>query len=297
MSRHWSLICPIDFSEGSRAALRYADAIARRFSASLTVLTVDDPLLTAVGDARMGEGWSVSTTDRELRVFVQQTLATIADERVGFEVRCGSPAPIIVERAQRAGHQLIVMGTNGRSGVRKWMFGSVAERVLRETTVPVLLAPQDPGAHTFDELARRASPMLVPVDFSEATAHQVDVAARLAAAVNLHMLVGHVIEPLDRIVPAGINELEITSERHRRVCRGLQSIVLEVKLPVVPEALIASGTPADEIARWVQDRRVGLLVMALHGGSGHSPRMGSVTYRAIAASHVLTLALPPARPS
>jgi len=297
MTKHSSLICPVDFSEGSRAALRYAGAIASRFNASLTVLTVDDPLLTAVGDARMGEGWSASTTERELLNFIDQTLAATAKSVSRVDVRCGSAAPIILEAARQLGHPLIVMGTHGRSGVHKWMFGSVAERVLRETTAPVLLTPQDPGPATFDELVKHASPMLVPVDFSEATAHQVQAAATIAAALNLRMLVGHVIEPLDRMLPGGIDEFEISGERHRRVCRGLQGIVMGVKLPEAPSALIASGVAAEEIAQWVRDRRVGLLVMALHDSVDGAPRMGSVTYRAIAASHVLTLALPPARPS
>lgn len=292
MSNHWSLICPVDFSDGSRAGLRYAGAIAERFNASLTVLCVDDPLLTAVGDGRMGEGWSAATTDRELRQFVQQTQPMTDSSRIVYEVRCGAAAPIITETARTSGHQLIVMGTHGRSGVRKWMFGSVAERVLRETTVPVLLAPQDPGPATFDALFKSASPMLVPVDFSEATAYQVRAASSIAGALQLRMLVGHVIEPLDRRPAIGIDESEITNERHRRVCRGLQSIVLEVKLPSPPEALIASGVPAEEIARWVRDHHVGLLVMALHDDVDGSPRMGTVTYRTIAASHVLTLALP-----
>ena len=65
-------------------------------------------------------------------------------------------------------------------------------------------------------------------------------------------------------------------------------------MPVVPEILIASGDPADEIARWANTNGVGLLVMALHGDANGGPRMGSVTYRAIVKTGVLTLALPPA---
>lgn len=65
-------------------------------------------------------------------------------------------------------------------------------------------------------------------------------------------------------------------------------------MPVVPEILIASGNPADEIANWADANRVGLLVMALHGDSDGGPRMGPVTYRAIVRTGVLTLALPSA---
>ena len=58
-----------------------------------------------------------------------------------------------------------------------------------------------------------------------------------------------------------------------------------------------SGNPADEISKWANANSVGLLVMALNGDACGGPRMGSVTYRAIVKTGVLTLALPPARSS
>lgn len=189
------------------------------------------------------------------------------------------------------------MSTHGRGGVRKLLFGATAERLLRETTVPILLASADPGPLSFDALARVANPMLVPVDFGCATVHQVEVAGWIAESLHLRALVGHVIEPVNLPEHEQIDSGEIMSERHRRACRGLQLIAVGGRLRVAPEILIASGRPAEEIARWADENRAGLLVMALHSDADGSPRMGSVTYRAIAMSGVLTLALPPARPS
>jgi nucleotide-binding universal stress UspA family protein len=190
-----------------------------------------------------------------------------------YDVRLGKPAPVILETARDHGCALIVMSTHGRSGVGRFLFGAVAERVLRETTVPVLLVPTDPGALAFEELARRASPILVPVDFSAATAHQVSMAGRLAGMLHGRVLIGHVIERVEGPEPFPINDTDLQSERYRHACRGLQSIALGVPIPVAPEILIASGTPADEIAAWVREKHVGLLVMALHSGDG-LPRMG-----------------------
>lgn len=293
MSVQASVLCPVDFSALSRGALHYALAIARRFHARLVVQTVDDPLLAEVGDTRLGEGWSRANSETLLRAMVNEAERGFPPAHVIYDVRLGKPAPVILETARDHGCALIVMSTHGRSGVSKFLFGAVAERVLRETTVPVLLAPQDPGALTFDELARRASPMLVPVDFSAATAHQVAMVGRLAGLLHGRVLVGHVIERVEGPEPFPINDTELQSERYRHACRGLQAIALGVPIPVAPEILIASGTPADEIAAWVREKQVGLLVMALHSGDG-LPRMGSVTYRAVGISRVLTLALPPA---
>ena len=293
MSVPATLLCPVDFSALSRGALHYALAIARRFHARLVVQTVDDPLLAEVGDTRLGEGWSRANSETQLRGMVAEAERGFPAANVLYDVRLGKPAPVILETVRDHGCALIVMSTHGRSGVSKFLLGAVAERVLRETTVPVLLAPTDPGALAFDELARRASPMLVPVDFSAATAHQVAMAGRLAGLLHGRVLIGHVIERVEGPEPFPINDTELQSERYRHACRGLQAIALGVPIPVAPEILIASGTPADEIAAWVRERHAGLLVMALHSGDG-LPRMGSVTYRSVGISRVLTLALPPA---
>jgi nucleotide-binding universal stress UspA family protein len=297
MSTQSSLLCPIDFSAPSLGALHYALAIARRFDSTLTVLNVNEPVVAEVADARMGIGWSHAKTERELRAVVADAEDGFAPVEVSYDVRTGKPAPAICDLARSMDCQLIVMGTHGRSGVGKLLFGATAERVLRETAVPVLLTPSDPGALPFDDLARTLSPMLVPVDFSPATADQVKVAGRIADALHPRVIIGHVLEPIELPVPEEVDAAEVTSERHRRACRGLQAIAVGGAIRVAPEILISAGNPAEEIARWVREHHAGLLVMALHSDLQGGPRMGSVTFRAMSLSRVLTLALPPARPS
>lgn len=298
MSITTSLLCPVDFSSSSRGALHYALAIARRVQAPLTVLAVDDALLTNIADTRMGEGWARANTERQLRTFVGAATVTatpgVEPAAVTYAVATGKPAAAILAVARKIGSELIVMGTHGRSGLRKRVFGATAERVLRDTTVPVLLASADPGSLSPDDLSRIANPMLVPVDFSSASALQIRAAGLIARALHLRVLIGHVIEPIDLPVPEQIDSSEVMSERHRRACQGLQLIAVGGAMPVAPEVLISAGQPADEIARWASTHHVGLLLMALHADAYGGPGMGSVTYRAIARSGVLTLAVPPA---
>jgi nucleotide-binding universal stress UspA family protein len=296
MRAPWSLLCPTDFSPTSRGALHYAVALARRFGAALTVMTVDDPLLAELGDLRMGAGWSHASAERELRAFVAEAAGAGGPLEIDYERRVGKPATEILSAARHRGCQLIVMGTHGRRGVGKLLFGTTAERVLRETTVPILLTPDDPGPLPFDELARRASPMLVPVDFGPATAHQVDIARRLADTLRLQLIIGHVVEPVTAFVPPGIDASEVMSERFRSACHGLKALSLAGGMTLRPEVLIETGDPSEQIAAWIREKHAGLLVMALHDGAAGAPRMGSVTYRAVAASRILTLALPPALP-
>ena len=292
MSIRSSLLCPVDFSPSSRGALHYALAIARRCQSPLTVLAVDDALVTSVADTRMGEGWSRANTEGHLREFVASA-AGVEPADIAYEVATGKPAVAILGVARKLASPLVVMGTYGRSGVGKQILGATAERVLRETAIPVLLVSADPGPLSVEDLARVVNPMLVPVDFSSASAQQVRAAGLIAKELHLRVLLGHVIEPVDFPVPEQIDSGEIMSERHRRACQGLQLIAVGGSLPVAPEILIAAGAPADEIARWSNANHVGLLVMALHDDVYGGPRLGSVTYRAISRSRVLTLALPP----
>lgn len=60
---------------------------------------------------------------------------------VKVEVLSGKPAEEILKYSQRSGVDLIIMSTHGRSGVSRWVFGSVADKVIRQTEIPVLIRP------------------------------------------------------------------------------------------------------------------------------------------------------------
>ena len=295
MSIPTSILCPVDFSPASLGGLHYALAIGRRFHIPLVVLTVIDPLLAAGGDARIGAGWTRATCQLELRELVEKTQQAPEPCGITCEVRIGKAAATILDVARERQCGMLVMSTHGMSGLRKWVLGATAERVLRGTTVPVLLTAADPGPLAFDDLVRRASPILLPVDFGIATAFQAHVAGRIAAAFHLELMIGHVLEPIGPLPFSGIDEGELLSERHNRTCHRLRTVAAAARLPHSTESLIAFGDPPDEIARWIREKRVGMVIMALHDAIDGGPRMGSVTYRTLVLGRALTLALPPTR--
>ena len=138
-----SILCPIDFSEQSRHALQWAEALARRTKGRLTVLSAVDPLLAEAARVRFGLDLARAETEPALRQFVA---ATWSDDlaratNANFDVRVGHSADVILETAARERTDLIVMGTHGLGGVRKWLLGSTTERVLRRTHTPVLAVP------------------------------------------------------------------------------------------------------------------------------------------------------------
>lgn len=291
-----TILCPVDFSDASRGALHYARAIAEHFGARLVVLAVEDPLLTEAVDLATGAGWNADDTRHELTRFVARVLNDDALKGLAPEyvVAVGKPAPQILHVASEQGARLIVMSTHGLTGMRKMFFGSTTERVLRETTIPVLATPPgEEGPRTLEDARRVVGRILVPVDLTTASLHQVQIARGIAAALSVPLLVTHVVEPVRSPLAAKLHLSSVELERRTRAEDALSEVLATVPRQQHPEALVAYGDPAEEIAKLARDRKAGLLVIGLHGSPLLGPRMGSVTYRVLCLVPALVLAIPP----
>ena len=130
------ILCPVDFSTESRAALRVAFDLCRRFGASLTLLHVRErgdlgPTRAAPQDVEVG---SLPEWKREVEGAGLAVAAAEID---------GDPRLAIAERAGADGFDLVVMGTHGRTGRERDLAGSVAESTVRRSRVPVLAVHAD----------------------------------------------------------------------------------------------------------------------------------------------------------
>jgi len=287
------VLCPIDFSESSRGALRYANTIAEHFGVRLTLLVVNDPLLAEASHLAAGPARLVEDSVHEMERFHKQALGTRARAQVEFEAASGKPAPEILRVSRERGCGLIVMASHGASGFRKLFFGSTTERVLRETTVPTLVTSgTDTGPTDFEDLRKLVRRVLVPVDLSSATLGQVAIARRISTALTVPLILAHVIEPV-RALASHAALPTVETERRYRAEAELEQLCGDVADGTAPEALIIYGEPAEEIAKVAGDRGAGLIVMGLHSSPLLGPRMGSVTYRVLCLAHRLVLALPP----
>jgi universal stress protein A len=135
------ILVPVDFSEGSTAALDYAVGLAGKLDAKIVLLNV-------VGVQVLGAeyGMPVSASAIELIYETnQQELAKLVDankDKASFArtlLETGDPRAMIEGTAKKLGADLIVMGTHGRRGLRRLLIGSVAESVVRSAPCPVLL--------------------------------------------------------------------------------------------------------------------------------------------------------------
>jgi nucleotide-binding universal stress UspA family protein len=137
------ILCPVDFSDFSDYAMRYAALLAQKFEARLTLLHVVAPILVPLpGDAlvppmRQADLADIADACRER---LTRTAGDLAEKgmAVACQVTSGVPYLEILRMAEELHADMIVMGTHGRSGLVHLMIGSVAERVVRKAPCAVL---------------------------------------------------------------------------------------------------------------------------------------------------------------
>jgi len=152
MYRH--ILVPLDGSDLAEAALPHAAAVARRFGATLALLQVVTTLpttaaidmgATGAADAAMSVE-ALEASEQAAHEYLDQVARRqeLGDIQMQTTVVRGRPAREIVRLAQGEGVDLIVMSTHGRSGLGRLVFGSVADQVLRESGIPILLVRPRP---------------------------------------------------------------------------------------------------------------------------------------------------------
>jgi universal stress protein A len=136
-----TILVPVDFSEHSRAALNYAITLAQDFGGSIVVLHVLDPLLATgrLDSARLRQLKSSSRGDAEKQLKTLNRVLLETGVRAELLLRNGPATNIIVATAVARNADLIIMGSEGRTGLRRLLIGSVAERVVRHAHCPVLV--------------------------------------------------------------------------------------------------------------------------------------------------------------
>jgi nucleotide-binding universal stress UspA family protein len=141
------ILVPVDFSEASRHALRLSVSLLKPESGRLTLLHVGiipHFYATELGVSESAAPLLAAMSDevaREQRARLDALAIELIPPGVNHEivVREGWPPEEILDQVQKGGHDLLVMGTHGRTGLRRALIGSVTERVVRECPIPVLV--------------------------------------------------------------------------------------------------------------------------------------------------------------
>jgi nucleotide-binding universal stress UspA family protein len=286
-----SILCAVDFSLQSSAALQAAADITGRNGGHLTALSVEDPLFGA-GAAASGYDPTLlrkSTLD-QLRRLVERVVRPtgLPAEMWSADTILGKPASTIVDFAKKMDADLIVMGTNGRRGPSKWFFGSVAEAVLRRAPAALLVVARSrPGRAG---LRVQGRPVLGAIELGPSARddarRMARVAERVGGPLTLLHVVNHVPDPPE--VPRQLDQYH-----HRRLLAARKRLA-SIARSVGAASRVVLGIPEDEIGAVASETKAGLIVLALRRGRGlFGPRQGTTTYRVLCASTIPVFALPP----
>ncbi len=291
-----SVLCPIDFSDPSRLALRYAQAIAQRSHGALTALYVNDPLLVAAAAAALHDRRIAERSAVELRQFVDSTLGSGSGRtRVVSRVASGDPTREILRAAARGRSDLIVLGSHGLTGADRLLIGSTTLGVLRRTTVPVLAVPRPAtGTRARVPAAWPGRRIIAAIELDGTPEGEVETAFRLAEWFDASLLLVHVVAEV--AAPSWLR-LHVSAEGRRRVARArrqLEALAAGVGRGIRIAARVVRGRVPDEIAAIAASEQAGLIVTALRDRARwFSPARGAVSYQILAKAAAPVLAYPP----
>jgi nucleotide-binding universal stress UspA family protein len=191
------ILVATDFLASAEAALREALWLAERCGAVVTVAHVLSDMRQAMCDTPAGDRQQLVTGDIEA---FERAVRRTADERLKellapyrqgpvemhYETLLGVPFVEIIHAVHQERHDLVVAGTQGASGWKRFMVGSTAERLVRKCPCPVWIvkAGQERPVRT----------VLVPVDFSAVSSKALELAGSLAAQAGARLVVLHVVE-------------------------------------------------------------------------------------------------------
>lgn len=129
-----NILCPVDFSEPSKRALTNAVLLAKKFNASLKIITVYEPLEYVSRriniDLDEENATRLKRVKNEMKIFVKEFDLEGVNHKI--EIKSGKADEKILNVIKKQNIDLLIMGTNGRSGLSRFFMGSVTEKVIRE---------------------------------------------------------------------------------------------------------------------------------------------------------------------
>lgn len=292
------VLCPVDFSEFSRHALRHAIAVAGWYEASVTVLHV----FTNVPNMDV-PGVPLADPNHELLITSMQAFAgpTPPGVPVSFVARCASDTPAeIVGQAKTLMSDLIVIGSHGRSGFERLLLGSVAEKVVRKSPCPVMVVPPRASDARGAGLIHGGRPrILCALDFSDASLGALEYAISLAEEADADLTLFHSIEVPPELrqpipVPADFNIDQCHAAAEAECLVRLRELVPpSVRTYCHVETAVREGAAYRQVLRLAAEQTTDLIVMGVHGrGAVDLLLFGSNTARVIRAAACPVLIVP-----
>jgi len=268
-----SIVVPLDGSRTAERALPLAVAVATGAGARLVLVRV-----VSEGDGAGAEA-GADTYLAGIRSRLE-----LAGARADAVVRGGEVVPAILAAAEDAEADLVVLATHGRSGLGRWLYGSVAEGVLVGARVPVLLARASGSAERMP-IAWRGRPILVALDGSAAAERVLAPAAELAVALGAGLALLRVV-PVDVALPPEMGAFlsadgplrAAAEEGEARAYLDGLVVPMEGRSLRVERRVARAVSPAEAILGEARALGAGLVALGSHGRTG----LGRVLFGSVA---------------
>jgi len=280
-----SILVPLDGSAAAEHVLPTALSLARRFKAALKIVHVHAPVWVAYSEGGVYD----ALVDRELREQMQayldgviQRLSEVTNVTLSSVLLDGLVTGAINRHAIESGVDLVVMTTQGRGPVARFWLGSVADRLLRQSTVPILFVrPQEVDADLSHE--SKFGHMLIPLDGSQLAEQILEPAAALASATNAEVTLLRVVQQftpdsydpdsgrVSGIRPALLAQLqEVDRQEWQRAEDYLDQLAerLRQRTLNVQTRVVSHMRPATAILDDATTHGVNLIALATHGRGG-----------------------------
>jgi nucleotide-binding universal stress UspA family protein len=286
-----NILLATDFSQASEAALAHAARIARRYDAKMFVAHVIRPDVYQLVPPE-----AASVTLEQTRRYAEQQMAgllisgRLRDIPHQVVVGTGELWPVLSELLGQHDIDLIVVGTHGRTGVRKLLLGSAAEEIFRLASCPVLtvgpkVSAPESDALGPDALSRRR--FLYATDFTAHSERAAAYAVSLAQENQAHLTLLHVVQENGEVSPHNrARMVEYFTKQLREL------LPAEAEMWCEPEIIVEFGEPADTILKVARESRAEVIALGVRRAGtfpGHLPP--ATAYKVVCQAHcpVLTV--------
>jgi nucleotide-binding universal stress UspA family protein len=285
------MLIPLDGSKLAENVLPYARALARALELRIDLLSVVD----SMDFARTANAGHVRDFDplveaamREGKRYLESIAQSFGGAKVSYAVEHGVADKIIIDSAASDKDTLITMATRGRSGIHRWLMGSVAEKVLRGATNPLLLVRGDEEGKNEGEAALKS--VVVPLDGSRLAESVLPRAIDLAQKLSLAIVLTRAYQiPLSAAYAGAEAPYIPNQDALLNLVREEASAYLEAKVNELHQngvekvsSVLLVGSGADEIIDLARSTPDNLIAMCTHGRSGVKRWvLGSVTEKVV----------------
>jgi nucleotide-binding universal stress UspA family protein len=287
-SLHEKILVPLDGSELAQIALPYAEKLAGKLGYQITLIYVSGSIDDQYHHMHQFYLQKMAETARQAAEIHVENLEVKAI-KVETAILLGDPAEQIVDYADKEGVGLIIMSTHGRSGIKRWAMGSVADKVLRATKQPLALIRAKRARPDAPE-RNILSKILVTLDGSKQSEAVIPYIEELASKLKADITLLQVVLPDYNLSTTGEPEYGVYSEKHLESIQALareylENIAAQLKqrgINAKPE--VALGTAAETIIKFADAIAADMVALSTHGRSGVSRwALGSVAERVLRA--------------